>query len=262
MKKLALSAFWILFGTSMLALAMDKIPDNLLSQFKSADWPAVLKAKEKIENMEGAGIPQLMSLLDDFSVRRLKNTGDLIYPGTKKFYGHGQIVTYDIDEICIRAGWLLEDLSFQSFGFSGIHLPDNELNDFIRNNFAEYYNRSGNRQEFENMSANEKRKLIRSLSIKAAQTWWNKKSENWNRLDALVDALKSDNEKCQVKALFYMRNGKTRCSGLTREFYKTNLESVVRILAKDDLKRISENAKLILMDIDFEWITMKSVRQG
>jgi hypothetical protein len=258
MKKIALLMIWIGLVNSAFSFAGDKNLEKLFSEFKSTDWPTVLKAKESIENMEAAGIPQLISLLNDFSVRKLKNTGDLIYPGTRKFYGHGQIVDYNIDEMCIRAGWLLEDLTFQNFGFAGIYLPENELNAFIQFNFSEYYNNSHNKQGLENMSVSEKRKVIRSLSIKNAQAWWTLKSAKWNRLDALVDALLSTDEKCQVKALFYMRNGKTYCSGLTQTFYQANIEGIVRNLAKNDLKRISENAKLILMDIDFEWLEMKS----
>ena len=68
---------------SMLAYGGEKIPENLLSDFTSTDWPTVLQAKENIENLEAVGIPQLMSLLNDFSIRKLKNTGDLIYPGAR-----------------------------------------------------------------------------------------------------------------------------------------------------------------------------------
>jgi hypothetical protein len=243
----------------MPAIAEEKIPDNLLNQFKSTDWPTVLKAKESIENLEAAGVPQLMNLLNDFSLRKLKNTGDLIYPGSKKFYGHGQILDYNIDEICIRVGWLLEDLSFQSFGFAGMYIPDPELADFIKNNFQEYYAGLSNKQSLDNMSVAEKRKIIRSLSIKKAQDWWNRKSVSWNRLDALVESLQSADEKNQAKALFYIRNGKTKCTGLTEAFYQARLETIIRELARNDLKRISENAKLILMDLDFEWLDLKPV---
>jgi hypothetical protein len=259
MKRIALMALGAVFYISMPAIAEEKIPDNLLSQFRSTDWPTVLKAKESIENMEATGIPQLMNLLNDFSVRKLKNTGDLIYPGTKKFYGHGQILDYNVDEICIRVGWLLEELSFQNFGFAGIYIPETELADFIKNNFQEYYTGLSNKQSLGNMSAAEKRKLIRSLSIKKAQDWWIRKSGNWSRLDALSESLQSTDEKDKVKALFYIRNGKTKCTGLTKAFYQANLESIIRELAKNDLKRISENAKLILMDIDFEWLHQKTV---
>jgi hypothetical protein len=262
MKKLAFIAIWAAFAIYVQAMAEVTIPKALLNQFLSNDWPTVLKAKESIENMEAAGIPQLIGMLNDFSVRKLKNTGDLIYPGTKKFYGHGQIIDYNIDEICIRVGWLLEDLSFQNFGFMGIYIPEEELTNFITYNFKEFYAGLSNKQSIDNMSAGEKRKLIRSLSIQRAHDWWARNEGKWNRLDALVESLQSRDEKCQVKALFYIRNGKTRCTGLTKAFYQNRLEPIIRELAKNDLKRISENAKLILMDMDFDWLQLKPVSKG
>jgi hypothetical protein len=258
MKKSALLACWIVIGTSMLAFGREKIPENLLSDFTSTDWPAVLQAKENIENLEANGIPQLISLLDDFSIRKLENSGDLIYPGAERFYGHGQIVDYSIDEISIRAGWLLEEIAFQNFGFTGIHLPEDELTGFIQYNFPEYCDNTRNKQGLNKMTVDEKRELIKSLSIKKAQSWWKQQPDNWTRLDALVSALQSADEKRQVKALFYIRNGKTRCSGLTKTFYQTNIENIVRALSKVDLKRVSENAKLIMLDMDYEWLDMKS----
>ncbi len=251
-------ALWFLSGASMFAWGGEKIPENLLTDFTSTDWPTVLQAKEDIENLEVAGIPQLMTLLDDFSIRKLKNTGDLIYPGAERFYGHGQIVDYSIDEVAIRAGWLIEEIAFQNFGFTGYHLPEEELSGFIEYNFPDYCENSRNKQGLKKMAVPEKRKLIRTLSIKKAQSWWRQQSEGWTRLNALVSALQSADEKRQVKALFYIRNGRTRCTGLTREFYQANLEEIVRALSKADLKRVSENAKLIMLDMDYEWLEMKS----
>jgi hypothetical protein len=261
MNKLKTFTFCILLASDALLFAGEKIPENLLNEFQSADWPAVVRAKESIENMEAAAIPQLMVLLGNHSIRKLKNTGDLIYPGAERFYGHGQIVDYDIDDLSVRAGWLLEDLAFQNFGFTGVHLPDNELSGFIEFNFPDYFNNSRNRQDLERMAATEKRKLIKTLSVKKAQAWWKQESDHWSRLEALKAALQSTDEKRQVKALFYIRNGKTRCSGLNKSYYLANLESLIRELAKVDLKRVSENAKLILLDLDFEWLEMKLARQ-
>lgn len=261
MKNLILLVFAAILGMGLVIMPGNKIPDKLITDFKSTDWPAVLKAKENIENLEKDGIPQLISMLNDFSIRKLKNTGDLIYPGATKFYGHGQIIEYDIDEISIRAGWLLEDLTFQNFGFSGVHLPENELNTFIQATFPDYISNAANKQKLDKMTVVEKRKLIKTLSINKAQAWWNSESVNWSRLNALVNALKSTDEKRQVKALFYIRNGKTKCTGLNKAYYESELVELMRELAKTELKRVSENAKLILMDIDYEWLMLKPAEQ-
>ncbi len=240
-------------------ISQDKEIDKLLKDFQATDWGIVLQAKEKLENSEAKSIPGLIDMLKDNTVKKLTNTGDLIYPGADKFFGHGQIIDYDIDKIDIRAGWLLEDLSFQNFGFSGIHIESKNLSDYIKFNYPKYYNNSKNRQLVDKATDKEKRDIIKKLSIAAAQRWWADEGGDWNRLNALMSALGSEDEKRQAKALAYLRNGKSRCSDLTVEAYKSKIEPLINELSKSPLKRISEQAKLIMLDSDFEWLKIKPV---
>jgi hypothetical protein len=78
-------------------------------------------------------------------------------------------------------------------------------------------------------------------------------------LDALEQALSSNDEKCQVKALFYLRNGKTQCRGLNQKFYKSHFDKVIAKLTGSTTNRVSENAKLIMLDSDFDWLSLKPV---
>lgn len=230
---------------------------QLLENLVSNDWKQVKAAKQELENMEGAIIPDLISLLDDNRFVKLQNTGSLIFPGAERFFGHGQILDYDIDYIAIRAGWLLEDITFNNFGFSGIHLPEDEAVDFIKLTFPVYYNNSVNRKKIENASKEELRDMIQTLSITNVKNWWKINSTTFSRLEALDDALKSFDEKRQVKALFYMRNGITKCAGLTTEYYDDKLIKEISRLSRSDVQRISEHAKLILLDTSLEWLKMK-----
>jgi len=229
----------------------------LLDELQSFEWNQVMLAKEKLENMEAEAIPYIIPLLQDKSVRKLTNTGDLIYPGADKFFGHGQIIDYDIDKTDVRAGWLLEELAFQNFGFTGVHIQENDLSDYIRFHFPKFYNNSRNRKLIDTSSETEKREMIRDLSTREAEKWWEDQADTWNRFDALVEALGSDDEKRQAKALFYIRNGKTSCTGLNKESYKSKIKSIVLELSKSPLKRISEQSKLILLDTDFDWLALK-----
>jgi len=231
--------------------------DQLLSDFKSDNWPKVSAAKDQLENLQDKAIPKIIALLESPDIVKLKNTGTLIYPGAEKVYGYGQMVDYDIDKIAVRAGWLLEDISFNNFGFTGVHLPDENLINFIKISFPDYYNNSTNRKNLESSSNSELRKIILQLSIKKAETWWIDESTGWTRLKALVDALKSFDEKRQVKALFYIRNGDTRCTGLTKDYYIENISKEIVRLSSSDTQRISENAKLILFDTKFTWLEAK-----
>jgi post-segregation antitoxin (ccd killing protein) len=231
--------------------------DQVLSDFKSDNWAKVSEAKDKLENYEEKAIPKIIALLESPDIIKLKNTGTLIYPGAEKVYGYGQMVDYDIDKIAVRAGWLLEDISFNNFGFNGIHQPDENLIGFIKLTFPDYYNNSTNRKNLENISTTELRKVILQLSVKKAQTWWQEKAEGWTRLNALVDALKSFDEKRQVKALFYIRNGDTKCTGLTKDYYIENISKEIVRLSGSDTQRISENARLILFDTKLIWLEAK-----
>ena len=91
-----------------------------------------------------------------------------------------------------------------------------------------------------------------------AKEWWKNSGNTWTRLEALVDALKSYDEKRQVKALFYMRNGDTKCTGLTKDYYIDNISKEIVRLSSSDTQRVSEHARLILFDTKFVWLENKN----
>lgn len=229
--------------------------NNLIDTFQESDWVIVSEVKEKIENDEARYLPDLIALLDKNTEVKLTNTGDLIYPGAPKFYGHGKIIDYNIDNLSIRAGWLIEEITFKNFGFSGIHNHPSKLPSFIKNNFPEYYHK--NVTNIENMNEEQLRRVVLNESIIKAKKWWEANNKNWTRLTSLEQALNSDDNVEQVQALSYLRNGTTRCTGLTNEFYRTNLYPTINTLKVSHIKRISEQANLILDDTSLSWLKMK-----
>jgi hypothetical protein len=231
--------------------------DLLIKDFTSNDWKLVKEAKAKLENYEAQAIPKLIPLLEKNEIVKLINTGSLIYPGAEKFFGYGQVVDYDIDNIAIRTGWLLEDISFNNFGFSGCHLAPDDLLNFIKVTFPDYYNNSNNRKKLDTITEAELGNTIFKLSVLSAKDWWAKENANWTRLQALINALKSFDEKRQVKALFYMRNGDSRCSGLTKDYYIDYISKEIVRLSSSDTQRVSEHARLILFDTKFLWLENK-----
>lgn len=236
--------------------AQDK--QQLIDDFISSDWKKIKTAKSSLENLQGEIIPDLIKLLDSKEHLKLQNTGSLIYPGAAKFFGHGQILDYDIDYHAIRAGWLIEELTFSNFGFTGIHLPEDMMISHIKMTFPEYYNNSSNRKKLENASGETLRKVAQELSIKATKEWWASESSKFSRLNELVKSLQSFDEKRQVKALFYMRNGVTKCNGLTKDYYYEEIAKEIVRLSGSDVKRIAEHAKLILLDSKLDWLLMKN----
>lgn len=236
--------------------AQDK--KQLMEDFVSADWKKIKVAKSGLENMQGDIMPDLIKLLDNTDKVKLENAGSLIYPGAEKFFGHGQILDYDVDYLTIRAGWLIEELSFNNFGFSGIHLPEDMMATHIKMTFPEYYNNSSNRKKLEAASSSELREIAQEQAVQAVNDWWKSENGNFSRLSELVEALKSFDEKRQVKALFYMRNGVTKCEGLSKEYYYEEIAKEIVRLSGSEVKRIAEHAKLILLDSKLDWLEMKN----
>ncbi|MBN1116994.1 MAG: hypothetical protein JXA77_07315 [Bacteroidales bacterium] len=256
MSKRRLSAA-LAFASVILIVANAQDKKTLLDEFISNDWQVVKAAKVGLENLQGAAIPELIEILDNENKEKLTNTGSLIYPGAERFFGHGQILDYDIDYLAIRAGWLIEEIAFTNFGFTGIHLMSNDAVNFIKITYPDYFNNSGNRKKIEGASQEELRSIIQELATEKAKQWWKVEKENFSRLQALLDALRSFDEKRQVKALFYLRNGVTKCDGLSRDFYYDEIIKDIGRLSGSDLQRIAEHAKLILLDTKLEWLAMK-----
>ena len=110
--------------------------DQAIKNFESNDWVLVSEARTTLEEAGMDALPSLFSLLREDKIVKLTNTGDLIYPGAVKFYGHGEIIDYDIDQLPVRAGWLIEKIAFQNFGFSYIHDLEKNLPDHIKSHFT------------------------------------------------------------------------------------------------------------------------------
>ena len=253
--KILIAAALTLFTTCRVSAQTDL--DDLINKFSSSDWKVVKAAKTDLENLEEQAIDELISLLDKDVFVKLTNSGTLIYPGAEKIYGHGQIIDYSIDNLSIRSGWLLEEITFNNFGFSGIHLPDENLIPFIKITFPDYYNNATNRKKLETSSGPELSRLIHKLSVKAAKDWWADEKDDWTRIEGLQDALKSFDEKRQVKALFYIRNGTTKCTNLTKEFYYNNISKEIVRLSGSETLRVAEHARWILFDSKLTWLDNK-----
>lgn len=91
---------------------------SVVESSTASDWGRVRAAAKQLENGGAVSLPVLIGLLDRDKVVPLTNTADLIYPGASAFYGHGEMVDHDVDRLSIRAGWVLEAVTFEDFGFS------------------------------------------------------------------------------------------------------------------------------------------------
>ncbi|HKY29024.1 MAG TPA: hypothetical protein VJM12_13880 [Pyrinomonadaceae bacterium] len=165
---------------------------------------------------------------------------DLIHPGAKTFSGHGWILDYDVDWISVRAGWALEELTFQNFGFrEGVINNDDLLKAVISQRTVRLTDPS---------RTPDMKKQIRAEAVSKAKAWWQKAEQSWNRFDALLEALRSDDAVRQHWTLDWLIHGKTKCDGLTRESFKKFIAPEVKRLLNSSNERVRGQAKYLLND--------------
>lgn len=216
---------------------------SFLSNFVVEDCSKVSNAADSLELLGKESIPYLLELMNDEKrYVKLTNTADLIYPGATEFYGHGWVVDYDIDWIAIRAGWVLEGITFENFGFKENTITEADLLALHKEKYAEYVEKGKHEINFKKG----KFKQL-STSIAKAKKWWNEHKQGWNRLQAIKDAIYSDDPQRQAEAIGFMRSGK-KLEGLDGIYYEKELRSRIDELKKSDDELVAEQAKYFFLD--------------
>ena len=224
---------------------------KLIDDFVSADWQKVHVAEAVLESQQAGAIPALITLLDRDEKVVLRNTADLIYPGAKEFYGHGWILDYDVDWISVRAGWALEELTFQNFGFREGVINEADL-------LKAVISRQGNVRLTDRSKTPDMKKEIRAEAVSRAKNWWQKSQSSWNRFDAVLEALRSNDPIRQHWTLNWIRNGRTKCEGLTVEGFKKSIVPEAERLLKSNNESVRDQAKYLLEDKEGWWLKYKT----
>ncbi|UTN03059.1 hypothetical protein L0669_17180 [Flavobacterium bizetiae] len=223
--------------------------DSLFTEFKKESFYAnVYPAKQKLEEYQKITIPELINLLKDDNFVKLTNTFDLIYPGTTVFYGHGYYIPYDIDWIAVRSGWLLEDITFQDFGYQNLEVDNATLmNHLIKNDYENYTEKGIYELDWKNITSTRKKELLRKILSKKAEKWWRENQYNWNRISAIKEALVSKNKSRLSNVFQYLRYGDSKCDNLTKEVYHNEIEPIIIALRKtNQYPEIQEQIELLL----------------
>jgi hypothetical protein len=194
----------------------------LKERFVGADWNMVYTAEQELERRGQQALPILNALLDREELVPLTDTADLIYPGAKTFYGHGWIVDYDLDRLSVRAGWALEELTFENFGFSASSIREPDLLKATMDG-----KRDTPLANVVKPPDARRRDEGRGAAVARAKAWYRKSGANWSRFQALRDALRSDDPFRQMKALGWLRYGATACRGLSLETYSNDIRPLV-----------------------------------
>jgi len=236
--------------------------DTLISALKQPDYQKMDDAKDEIVGYQKEAIPKLIELLKENTFQKIKgNTMDLIYPGADKFYGHGGIVYYDIDWICNRAAWVLEEITFQNFGYRDTSLTEDKLFALQIKNYAEYQKKGYYKVDFKSKLSKDELKQYYAMLADQVSKWWDSNKNTWTRFNALKEALASDDVVRQGIAIQYLRYGETSCDGLTIENYTTELKPSIEKIAKTKNKE-SDRAQLLLNDKENAWFKSKQKKEN
>jgi len=233
--------------------------DSLINELRKPEfYPNVSQSKDKLVDLGKQAIPKLIELLNDTSFVKLTNTADLIYPGATEFYGHGYVIDYDLDWISVRAAWVLEEITFEDFGYKQNEISEDDLFKLMKTNYeSEYLKKGTYKVDFKDSTdINILKKYRRELTVKV-QKWWDTTSTDWTRFNALKEALHSTNSNRQHKALHYLRFEKTNCDGLTKSSYIKELKPLVQGIKKNGKDGTDEQAKLLLTDREYYWLKIK-----
>jgi hypothetical protein len=193
-------------------------------RFTGNDWLKVQRAAQRIESADRAGVAALIPMLRAPRRVPLSNTEELVYPGARRRNGTGPVIQYALDWTTDRAGWVLEALTFDDFGFSATATaPESAAETAAR----------------------------RARAARAARTWWRHNNARWTRLDAVREALSGTTDR-QRRVLYWLRFGTTPCAGfnvrffydevvpLVRGIYRRTRDRELRDLAAEILGRSSE----------------------
>lgn len=195
--------------------------DSLFIQFKKASfYKNVYSSKQALENYQKEVIAGLVELSNDTAFVKLTETADLIYPGAQEWYGHGHYIPYAMDWISIRAGWLIEELTFQDFGYETTN--------------------TGN-LTWKDKTEGEKLKELRKLQAEKVKKWWEENGTKWTRLESLKEALLSNNVNRISKAVQFLRFGQTKCDGLNKEVFRREIKPLALQLRDSKNENIKKN---------------------
>lgn len=106
-----------LFATSV--FSQQSPIDSLIKDFKGFMFEYKIQpARRALERYEQAAIPKIIPLLYSNAFIGVSDNPYLIYPSSPELLSnHSYIIPYNLDWLSIRAGWLIEELTFMDFGY-------------------------------------------------------------------------------------------------------------------------------------------------
>lgn len=234
---LSLCLIMQLFATC--AFSQQSPIDSLIKDFKGFMFDYKIQpARRALERYEQAAIPKIIPLLYSNTFTKIYDNPYLMYPSSAELpSNHSYIIPYNLDWLSVRAGWLIEELTFMDFGYK------TSMDEKKYAIIAAYAYRGKKEVPWINIPTKASLLKTRKPMADAVATWWQKNKATWTRIGALKDALQSNNTKRQIIALNYLINGfRNEEEPLTSKYLK-EIAPLVLALKKSEIKSIVQDAE-------------------
>jgi hypothetical protein len=204
--------------------------DQLIKQLKGLRFNYDIRdAKDSLSNFQQLALPKLIALL--YNTTRLNtDPGDpytILATGHYKGPNKVSIIPYNFDWLSIRAGYVIESLTFINFGYSSSYkISENGYGSF--------------KITWNKIATAESLKKDRKILANKVAAWWQKNSTSWSRFNGLKTALNSKDKETVAWAVDFIFGGETKCDGFTKESYEKELKPLLENLlnnADEYLKR-------------------------
>ena len=220
---------------------------SLLHDFQSSQWPTVHRAKILLEDMKSPTILEIVfSRIINLGPENhvvLCNTNGVIFPDSG-ISNAELVLDYEVNWLTFRYGWLLEDMTFEDFGFRSNIMPDELLWDSSAfGNTPLHLVKNG----IEGVQREQRRKD----AVQKMMAWWDRGKfdiswredrRDWNWSTGLLEALKSEDRSRQLRAMVWLRehNFDAHCFG--DDTTRTGVISEIRRLSEGETGIIKEAA--------------------
>jgi hypothetical protein len=214
----------------------DKAIDTIIGQLKGLRFHHDIEyATDGLVNYQQKALPKMISLLYDKS-RLNTDPGDpYTVLATGNYSGHFKvgIIPYNFDWLSVRAGYVIETLTFIDFGYSSTYSKKDVGFGSIKITWDKL------------VTAETLKKDRKMLADKVA-AWWKKNSASWSRFNALKTALQSSDKANVARAVDFIQVGGTKCDGFTKETYEKELKPLLQGLLINADKELKRNIESIL----------------
>jgi hypothetical protein len=225
----------VLSQQSMTASNEAKEIDQLIGRLKGLRFNNDIKdASNGLSSYQQLALPKLISLLYD-PTRLDTDPGDpytVLATGNYNGYNKIAIIPYNFDWLSIRAGYVIESMTFIDFGYSSsIKITDNK-----NGNIKLTWNKIA--------TAESLKKDRKNLADKVTN-WWQINKATWSRFNALKTALQSKDKAYVTRGVDFIYYGETKCDGFTKERFEKELKPLLKALLNTTDKELKNKLEHI-----------------